>query len=89
MPNNESKSWWEWIVWGATGLAEIYSALVAAGIITQGEADDMEHQDLTREEIAAIVEQRIAAVTGWQQWLPWVITAGLGAGFLVLLFRRK
>ena len=86
--SNDS-NWWDWIVWSATNLAEIYRVLVEAGIITQGEADDMGAQDLTREEIAAIVEERVAAVTGWQQWLPWVITAGLGTGLIVVLLRRK
>jgi len=87
MSNNTN--WWDWIVNVATSLAEIYSELVAAGIITQGEADDYGTQGLTREEIAAIVEQRIAAVTGWQQYLPWMVTAGLGAGLIVVLLRKK
>lgn len=82
-------NWWDWIVNVATGIAEIYSTLVENGIITQGEADDYQTQGLTREEIAALVEARIAAVTGWQQYLPWMITAGLGAGLIFALLRKK
>ena len=82
-------NWWDWIVNIATGMAEIFSVLVEYGIITQTEADDIQNQGLTREQIAALIDQRIAATSGWQKWIPWIITGGLGAGLLYVLLRRK
>lgn len=85
MPNN---TWWDWIVNLAANLAEIYAALVEAGIITLAEATSMEGQGLTREEIAAIVDARIAAAR-WQTYLPWIIAGGLGIGLILALTLRK
>jgi len=88
MPENNDKSWWDWIVNIAETLADIYKELVEAGIITTGEAESMEGQGLTREEIAAIVDARLAAAR-WQTYLPWIIAGGLGIGLVLVLALRK
>jgi len=92
MPNNEEEeptTWWQWIVNVATSMAQIYDVLVEYGIISQGEADDYLNQGLSREEIAALVDQRIAATAGWEKWIPWVITGALGSGLLYVLLKKK
>ena len=86
MPNNTN--WWDWIVNIAGTLADIYSKLVEVGIITTAEAESMEGQGLTREEIAAIVDARLAAAR-WQTYLPWIIAGGLGIGLILVLALRK
>ena len=86
---NNSSWWTDWIKNIAESIALIYQTLVGAGIITQREADDMQSQGITRDEIAAIIEQKLAAAYGWQKWLPWMICCGLGAGLIVLILRKK
>lgn len=84
MPNNTS--WWDWIVTGATDIAQIYTVLVDAGIIKPGES----LEGMTREEIAAMVDARLAAALGWRTYVPWIVAGGLGIGLiLVLTLRRK
>ena len=85
MPNNST--WWDWIVNIAETLAEIYTTLVEVGIITAAEAASMEGQNLTREEIAAIVDARLAAARG-QTYLPWIIAGGLGIALVWALMRK-
>ena len=85
MPNNPT--WWDWIVNIAETLAEIYTTLVEVGIITAAEAASMEGQNLTREEIAAIVDARLAAAR-WQTYLPWIIAGGLGIALVWALMRK-
>jgi len=78
----------DWIVNIAETLAEVYSKLVDVGIITSAEKESMEAQGLTREEIAAIVDARLAAAR-WQTYLPWIIAGGLGIGLILVLALRK
>lgn len=84
-----ASNWWDWIVNLATDLAEIYNALVEAGIITTGEAESMEAEGLTREEIAAIVDARLAAARGWQIYVPWIAVGALGIAFILVLALKK
>ena len=90
-PTEQARStWWDWIVNLASTLGDIYNTLVSTGIISSGEADTMQGQGLTREEIAAIVDARIAAARPeWEKYLPWIITGGIGIGLILVLALRK
>lgn len=83
MPNNTG--WWDWIVNLATDLPTIYTALVDAGIIKAEES----LEGMSREEIAAMVDARLAAALGWRTYLPWIIAGGLGIGLLYVALRKK
>lgn len=85
--NEETKiEWLDWIKTFVGGLADIYSELVKAKLITPAEAE----QGLSREELITLVEARLrAAEKPWYQtWAPWIITGVLGIGLFAVLLRK-
>lgn len=78
----------KYILENPSTLTDILSVLVDTGVISSSEKEGME--GLTREEVAAIVEAKLAAAKpAWEKYLPWLIGGGLGIGLLAVLLGRR
>ena len=78
------KSWIDYILDIFNALPDVIDALIAAGIITSAEGE----QDWTRDELAALIDARLAAERGWIDYLPWIVAGGLGVGLLIVVLKK-
>jgi len=79
------KSWLDYILDIANALPDVIDALIAAGIITPAEGS----QAWTRDELAALIDARLAAEKGWIDYLPWIAAGGLGVALLIVVVLKK
>ena len=87
MANDTEKSWIDYILDIFNALPDVIDALIEAGIITP--AEGYEFGTLSREELAALIDARLAvAEKGWKDYLPWIVAGGLGIGLLLVVLKK-